>query len=167
MVFQCLLDGCKKTFLKPAKLTCIKNPSEIVEYSVCPHCRDKNYQEIPPVELFEEFIVSVKSVDLADVDNWLQQGYIVKELYAKTATLIKKAVKQPSTEELPETLEPTCDTCIHQNQATREKCRDCNGKNNHTPDSQIIKSKTNLYSEPQTGYDLTSKEPFNPQVVTL
>jgi len=36
-------------------------------------------------------IESVKSVDLNEVDAWLQKGYEVQELYAKTATLVKKA----------------------------------------------------------------------------
>ena len=40
----------------------------------------------------ESKIVSVKSVDLNEVDGWLNQGYEVKDLYAKNATLIKKEI---------------------------------------------------------------------------
>jgi hypothetical protein len=36
-----------------------------------------------------EKIVSVKSVDLNDVDSWLSQGYVVRDLYAKNATIVK------------------------------------------------------------------------------
>jgi len=38
-----------------------------------------------------EQIASVVSVELNQVDPYLAQGYIVHELFAKTATLIKKA----------------------------------------------------------------------------
>jgi hypothetical protein len=37
-------------------------------------------------------ITSVLSCDLDEVDTFLKQGYIVKELYAKTATLVKREV---------------------------------------------------------------------------
>ena len=37
-----------------------------------------------------EHIINVKSVDLNEVDKWLGEGYKVKELFAKTATLTKK-----------------------------------------------------------------------------
>jgi hypothetical protein len=41
--------------------------------------------------------VSVKSVELDKVDEWIGQGYEVKELYAKTATMIKKAHQEENT----------------------------------------------------------------------
>jgi hypothetical protein len=59
-----------------------------IEEYVCPYCQSLNIDEfvVPQAE-----IVSVKSVELDKVDEWIGQGYEVKELYAKTATMIKKA----------------------------------------------------------------------------
>ena len=53
---------------------------------VCPECHSAEISVAP-----EENIVSVKSVPLEEVDTWLAEGYKVRELYAKTATLIKTA----------------------------------------------------------------------------
>ena len=56
------------------------------------------YTEEEMVELNKkEEIVSVKSVDLNDVDALLKEGYTVKELYAKNAVLIKKGELQKET----------------------------------------------------------------------
>ena len=57
-----------------------------VEVPVCPYCYTPYIAEAQP-QVFN--ITSVKSVDLAQVDEYLAQGYTVKELYAKTATLVK------------------------------------------------------------------------------
>ena len=66
-----------------------------IETYVCPECQSIHFTEyVEP----EATITSVKSVDLAQVDDYLQQGYVVRELYAKTATLVKLAaakVEQP------------------------------------------------------------------------
>lgn len=79
-------DNCGQRFLVPAKI--LKNePTEdgTFEYSVCPFCKTPRFDEYTPE------ITSVKSVDLADVDGYLQNGYQVKELYSKNAVLIKLA----------------------------------------------------------------------------
>ena len=57
---------------------------------VCPICHSKVYDEYV---LGDKQIVSVISVDIADVDSRLKEGYVVESLYAKTATLVKKAEK--------------------------------------------------------------------------
>jgi hypothetical protein len=57
-----------------------------LEIKVCPYCENETFTEyIEP----QADIVSVKSVPLEEVDNWLTQGYKVKELYAKACTLVK------------------------------------------------------------------------------
>lgn len=67
-------------------------PLDFAEFYCCPHCNDEN-------TTFEEYvkpepeITSVRSVDLSQVDDYLKQGYVVRELYAKTATLVKMEVK--------------------------------------------------------------------------
>lgn len=119
MKYQCQNPECKKIFIHTAKQTqfapkkasmeikvlsdklseesrgWINNQitnavqlaqSELIETQVCPFCQSKEYTEF--VEPAEE-ISSVKSVDLAQVDDYLKLGYKVKELYAKTATLVK------------------------------------------------------------------------------
>jgi uncharacterized protein (DUF2225 family) len=100
MKFECLNPDCKKTFMYSGRLT--KNDVSIgmntapvtkfFEVNVCPYCQTLDFQEhveSMPVEK----IVSVKSVELDKVDEWIGQGYEVKELYAKTATMIKKEAK--------------------------------------------------------------------------
>ena len=60
----------------------------------CPveHCGCINLKEyIAP----QENIISVKSVDLSEVDSYLKEGYLVESLYAKNAVLVKKQVTQP------------------------------------------------------------------------
>jgi hypothetical protein len=55
------------------------------EFRTCPHCGNLNYEEyIEP----QEIITSVKSVPLEECDNWIAKGYKVRELYAKTATMV-------------------------------------------------------------------------------
>jgi hypothetical protein len=66
-------------------------PSKTLETYTCPICRTHVFDEylVPEAD-----ITSVLSCDLGAVDGFLKQGYIVKELYAKTATLIKREVKK-------------------------------------------------------------------------
>jgi hypothetical protein len=94
MKYQCA--GCKRVFLHPAKKTNFRYNANAesegtllfqVEESVCPYCETPNLVE------YMEPISSVKSVDIAEVDALLKQGYVIHELYAKTATLIKKEAK--------------------------------------------------------------------------
>jgi len=100
--FVCL--DCKKTFIYPATLTeqlpqstvsqvgsVVPDhsvyPTNIRTVHVCPYCRSLNIDEfVEP----HPTIVSVKSVELDKVDEWIGQGYQVKELYAKMATMVKK-----------------------------------------------------------------------------
>jgi hypothetical protein len=91
MQYQC--DNCQKLFHHPRKLTenveyiqATGQPHITRETYVCPHCNNIDFTEY--VEAQPD-IISVKSVSLDDCDAWITQGYKVKELYAKTATIIK------------------------------------------------------------------------------
>ncbi len=91
-MFKCLDSDCGKSFQYTAKMietteTPTKTETEIfaIERHVCPHCGSLEFAEVSD----NEVIISVKSVTIEEVDECLKQGYIVKELYAKTATLIK------------------------------------------------------------------------------
>lgn len=96
--FECMNPNCKKTFLYTAKRIESKTDMAtdmnelIFETHVCPHCHSLDFEEyVEPV--IQEKISSVKSVELDKVDEMITQGYEVKELYAKTATMIKKEKK--------------------------------------------------------------------------
>lgn len=67
----------------------IKSREELdtIEVSVCPICETRIYAEYV---LDKKKITSVVSVDLSEVDAKLKEGYEVDNLYAKTATLVKK-----------------------------------------------------------------------------
>jgi hypothetical protein len=72
-------------------------PSSTITVHVCPVCaKTSNNANVALTEFVEPEadITSVLSCDLGAVDGFLKQGYIVKELYAKTATLIKREVKK-------------------------------------------------------------------------
>ena len=104
MKFLCLNPECQKKFIHPAVKRDAADPAKgiyasignmfVAESSIethcCPYCQSLSYDEV--VEPKEE-ITSVKSVDLAEVDKWLLEGYLVESLYAKTATLVKKGAK--------------------------------------------------------------------------
>lgn len=71
-----------------SKISSIEMPVPFTVYHQCPVCRTIDYDEyVEP----QADIVSVKSVDLSEVDDYLKQGYIIECLYAKTATLKKLA----------------------------------------------------------------------------
>ncbi len=107
MKFQCLNPVCKSIFIYTAKSTeylysgdlgkDFVHPEDhvllkMIERPICPFCHGLTFEEyVEPV--VQEKIVSVKSVELDKVDEWIGQGYEVKELYAKTATMIKKEAK--------------------------------------------------------------------------
>ena len=59
----------------------------ITEIPICPICESNIYSEYV---LDKKSIKSVISVDLAEVDAKLAEGYEVESLYAKTATLVKR-----------------------------------------------------------------------------
>jgi|GEM_PF-2743415 len=61
--------------------------SVTVEVPVCPICYTSTYSEYV---LDKKQIINVISVDIADVDDKLKEGYEVESLYAKTATLVKR-----------------------------------------------------------------------------
>lgn len=83
---------CKEghTFLFPLTRHEGKDENNWVETKHCPFCMTANYEEYTEAQ---PDITSVKSVDLSQVDDYLKLGYTVKELYAKTATLVKLEVK--------------------------------------------------------------------------
>ncbi len=88
MRYQC--QKCLKTFPFPKTIRS-GNENQWSEYETCPYCSSidiTEYTETQPE------INSVKSVDISQVDDYLKLGYTVKELYAKTATLIKTATKE-------------------------------------------------------------------------
>ena len=104
MKLQCL--ECKKTFLYASKKIEPISPEDkhllvkvgdlvsvgsTIESHVCPYCQSLNIDEY-----FEPQanIASVKSVDLSEVDSLLKEGYVVHELYAKNAVLVKKEKKK-------------------------------------------------------------------------
>lgn len=99
MKFVCL--DCTKTFVYASKL--IRNDVSIgmntapitksAEYHVCPYCQSLNIDE--QVEPQPE-IKSVISVPIEEVDVKLKEGYVVRELYAKTATLVKLEKREVS-----------------------------------------------------------------------
>lgn len=102
MKFQCA--DCQKVFLYTAKKTHFLIPKDIqvdedttikagdtVETHICPYCQSLNF--IEHVEPQPE-IISALSCELNEVDSWLKIGYEVHALYQKTATLVKKEVKQ-------------------------------------------------------------------------
>ena len=97
MKYVCL--ECKKTFLHCAKFTDNNvsigmNTAPITksfETYVCPYCKSLDVDEF--VESHPA-IASVKSVELDKVDEWISQGYQVKELYAKMATMVKKEAEK-------------------------------------------------------------------------
>lgn len=123
MKYQC--EHCKSIFLHPAKQTeysfngvslddfAQEAPKEFmhprnytvtaqIEVAVCPFCRYRTFAEFVEVEAS---IISVKLVSLEEVDGWLLQGYVVRELYAKTATLIKTEIPKPKGETIAEIIE--------------------------------------------------------------
>jgi hypothetical protein len=87
MKFVCLNPECKKTFLYAAIETTL-GQAENFEKHVCPYCQSLDFDEVP---ITDPKIVSVASVDLACVDAKIAEGYEIKDLYSKTATMIKKA----------------------------------------------------------------------------
>ena len=60
---------------------------DTVESAVCPFCHSLEYEEFI---VTEGTITSLKSVPLEDVDDYLKKDYVVKDTFAKTATLIKR-----------------------------------------------------------------------------
>jgi len=96
MKFECL--DCHKKFVYPTKkieqlfpVEGAHYPTKIIEAHVCPYCESLNITEyIEP----QPDITSVISIPIEDVDAKLKEGYVVRELYAKTATLIKQQVKE-------------------------------------------------------------------------
>jgi DNA-directed RNA polymerase subunit RPC12/RpoP len=89
MKYEC--QECKKQFIHPTRKTITTddgNEVESTEYSCCPYCGNRAYDEI------KEQIQSVKEVKLDEVDGWLQKGYEVHNLYSKNAILVKKGGQQ-------------------------------------------------------------------------
>lgn len=73
-------------FEHTAKLHCRSlDETSVIEVPVCPICENRIYSEYV---LDKKRITSVLSVDLAEVDAKLKEGYEIESLYAKTATLV-------------------------------------------------------------------------------
>jgi len=104
MKLQCKNEKCGKTFLYAAKKDITKtikvpldgtssiytDEFETLETHVCPFCKSGEIDEyVEP----QPQIVSVKSVPIEDVDALIKEGYVVLEVYAKTANLVKRAEK--------------------------------------------------------------------------
>lgn len=79
----------KLHILSRSEESTLKNRDECdtLDIQVCPICESRIYAEYV---LDKQKISSVISVDIADVDANLAQGYEVESLYAKTATLVKR-----------------------------------------------------------------------------
>lgn len=88
MKFLCL--DCKKTFVYAATLA-TDDLKGVIERHVCPYCLGINIDEY--VEAKPE-IASVISIPIEEVDAKLKEGYIVRDLYAKTCTLVMLAKKE-------------------------------------------------------------------------
>lgn len=99
--FQCLNEACGKLFMYPAKITInLKGigkgyiDGDVVEHHVCPYCQSFDIEEYTPEPAPQPQITSVVSVELSQVDSYLKMGYVVRELYSKSATLVKMEVMQ-------------------------------------------------------------------------
>jgi hypothetical protein len=93
MKFQCLSSGCKKTFLYAAKRLSeglVSDEHEVFETHVCPYCHGLDFEELIETVPIQK-IVSLKSVSIEEVDALIQEGYEVREVYAKNAILQKKS----------------------------------------------------------------------------
>ena len=101
-MYKCLNDQCGQTFLHTAKLleTVLSIPDLPVktkDSSVCPFCESKAYEEVveaKPINLGPQpesvILFEFKNAGAQpDLDKLLQDGYIVKEVYAKQYHLWK------------------------------------------------------------------------------
>jgi len=81
---------CGKSFVYAAKKTEVPMASyqhlrgDAIEKHVCPYYLSLNFDEAkePQPE-----ITSIKSVDIAEADEWIAKGYRVLQHYAKTVTV--------------------------------------------------------------------------------
>jgi hypothetical protein len=64
------------------------------EYRCCPHCLSKNIDKISTPALRIESIVNVKT---AEADDLIKKGYVVKDTYASSVTLVKYAAEPDKT----------------------------------------------------------------------
>ena len=68
-----------------------RDESDSIEVPVCPICETRIYLVLDSEYVLDKKrITSVLSVDLSEVDSKLKEGYEVDNLYAKTATLVKR-----------------------------------------------------------------------------
>jgi hypothetical protein len=104
-MLKCL--GCGKEFLYAAKLTVqsqvqvlnddktaiVRSYSypETVEYHICPYCKSPDLREVEETLPRIESIINVK---IADADAKLKEGYEVKDTYAASVTLVRKAKEE-------------------------------------------------------------------------
>jgi hypothetical protein len=107
MKYQCVDPTCKAIFHYPAKKTELKitmnltfkenddmkvqtQNTEGLETHVCPVCKGMFFMEYDEPQ---PDIISMKSVDINQVDEYLKQGYKVKESSTTKACIIKVAPK--------------------------------------------------------------------------
>jgi hypothetical protein len=64
------------------------------EYRCCPFCLSKNIDTIKTTALRIESIVNVKT---SEADDLIKKGYVVKDSYASSVTLVKYAVVEEKT----------------------------------------------------------------------
>jgi hypothetical protein len=77
------------------------------EYRCCPHCLSKNIDKISTPTLRIESIVNVKT---PEADDLIKKGYVVKDSYASSVTLVKyAAVEEKPREEKPTLQESQAD----------------------------------------------------------
>ena len=102
MKYECLEEKCGKTFLSRATVSYTKSDQGVIvveTYLVCPYCLSKNVDTIKAPALRIESIVSVKT---ADADEFIKKGYVVKDSYASSVTLVKYgAVEEKPPEKKP------------------------------------------------------------------
>jgi hypothetical protein len=103
-MLKCLNPSCGREFLYAAKK--VRNDKDVehlkkegiepifieypttIETHICPFCASL---EIAEVEKTEPQIESIIKVPYEEADAKLKEGYEVKEVYANTVTLVKKA----------------------------------------------------------------------------
>ena len=78
----------------------LKNPLVTLESAIVYHLAKLTEAELEVLAAKEPKITSVKSIDINEADQYLQQGYEVHDFFAKTVTIIKRQKeekKEPET----------------------------------------------------------------------
>ena len=105
MKYECLEEKCRKVFLSRATVSYTKSDQGVIvveTYLVCPYCLSKNVDTIKVPALRIESIVSVKT---AEADELIKKGYVVKDSYASSVTLVKYGVVEEKPPEKKQSLQ--------------------------------------------------------------